>query len=466
MGLSGSSLSNSFAEMDLSDALAESKVGNELSKIAHSLLIGAYEKRRDFATIGFLACSGMAAYMMGQMVHPHTYSKVQLQTLPNEGQEVSFGVAAEQNLVFTPDQAASKKPEKPQPDVARYKRVKMTTRLLDYAFLTTTFYFYNKHVSGEQFSPSRAAAVIPIHTTGLYCLEVVKAYLFSDVVAEAKVNHMKRAGRELIDLFSFAGIKKIGGFLGKLLCGEGVWRDFKDKNEARFGVLYHFFYFFKIGWVNVPAASYLQTALGLYTCAPLQHVVRVFGVGQWWECRLTVLGMVYLEYLLMSFIKDALSMNILHQMMHKQWYPMHSVHHMPMKELSIINHLYFDMPDVVIENVIAPVVLLGVKLLANPSSMPTLHYLSYILLNTTDSNLHSICPYTIGFYNPVLDATFNCNVSHHLHHALNTGYYTVWPWHQLKGVSHYSARKAANVDSSPELDMEAYNITFGTNFPA
>ena len=138
MGLSGSSLSNSFAEMDLSDALAESKVGNELSKIAHSLLIGAYEKRRDFATIGFLACSGMAAYMMGQMVHPHTYSKVQLQTLPNEGQEVSFGVAAEQNLVFTPDQAASKKTRE---TTARCGQIQ--TRENDHTFVGLCFFDYH-----------------------------------------------------------------------------------------------------------------------------------------------------------------------------------------------------------------------------------------------------------------------------------------------------------------------------------
>ena len=64
----------------------------------------------------------------------------------------------------------------------------------------------------------------------------------------------------------------------------------------------------------------------------------------------------------MSFVKDAISMNVLHQMMHRQWCHMHKVHHMPMKELSVVNLWFFDLPDLVIENIVAPLILVILKL--------------------------------------------------------------------------------------------------------
>lgn len=176
---------------------------------------------------------------------------------------------------------------------------------------------------------------------------------------------------------------------------------------------------------------------------------------------------VYLEYLFMSFIKDALSMNVFHQIMHKQWYGLHMAHHMPMKELSGINLWFFDLADIVVENIMAPTILLMMKLIAwetGAGVFPQLHYMSFILLAITDVNIHSICPYTIGFYNPILDSILKPNISHNLHHALNVGHYTVWPWHQLKGVSSYDSRVRENVDGNIQLDMQAYDKVFKTNF--
>lgn len=173
-----------------------------------------------------------------------------------------------------------------------------------------------------------------------------------------------------------------------------------------------------------------------------------------------------MEYLFMSFIKDAISMNVLHQIMHSTWYGLHSTHHLPMKELSCINVFFFDMPDIVVENLIAPTILLLMKLVSWEATgmLPQLHFMSFILLAVTDTNVHSICPYTIGFYNPILDALMMPNISHHLHHGLNKGHYTVWPWHQIKGVLNYDAKRRENKDGSQQLDMEAYDEVFKTNF--
>jgi len=38
----------------------------------------------------------------------------------------------------------------------------------------------------------------------------------------------------------------------------------------------------------------------------------------------------WIQFIIMSFIKDAISMNIIHEMMHRRWYELHSVHHLPM----------------------------------------------------------------------------------------------------------------------------------------
>merc|ERR1712079_293054 len=139
---------------------------------------------------------------------------------------------------------------------------------------------------------------------------------------------------------------------------------------------------------------------------------------------------------------------------------------MPMKELSLANAFYFDLVDLFIENGCAPLIYLGIKFLSNPGGgLPTLHYLSFILLGTMDLNIHSICPYTNCFYNPLLDACLRCNISHHLHHAVNIGHYTVWPWHQLKGVTSYDVKQKENVDGSIARDTETYNAVFETHFP-
>jgi len=185
-----------------------------------------------------------------------------------------------------------------------------------------------------------------------------------------------------------------------------VTREFSDKAEARQGVLYHIFYFVKIHLLIFPAAAYLETAFGLFTFEPLGTPV-IF---------------------------------------------------------TIVNVFYFDILDIIVENMIAPVVLLGVKTTFCGAS-PSLHFLSFILLGVTEMQCHAVCPYSVGFFNPVLDYLMNPNISHQLHHALNMGYYTVWPWHQLKGIYHYDFAEKSNVDGSVERDFATYNKVLGTCFP-
>jgi hypothetical protein len=303
--------------------------------------------------------------------------------------------------------------------------------------------------------------------TGVTLQDFLKAFLFSDVVAKAKLDHLKSLWSQLLGLFSAEGAQKIKDFAARLAAGEGIIHDFKDKSAHRHGVLYHIFYFLKTAMFQIPAAVALQTAIGMFQFTPLMDTVATVGKGQWWQFNIPCLAYVYFEYHAMSFLKDAVSMNLFHEIMHRQYYDLHKTHHLPMKELSIINVFYFDLPDLVIENIVSPALLMALKKGLSPgSSAPvSIHVLSSLLLTMTDANCHSICPYSVGFFNPILDSMMNPNVSHTLHHALNLGHYTFFPWHQLPGIARYDATTKSNLDSTPETDMATYNKVFKTNFP-
>ena len=214
--------------------------------------------------------------------------------------------------------------------------------------------------------------------------------------------------------------------------------------------------------------------------------------------NLSVIHFSYVIYLFMSFIKDTICMNILHQMMHRHWYDKHYVHHLPMKvryvvssiyictwstqlnqicltfyfvlalppqEVSNINYTFFDIEDMMLENSVAPALILLLKFCMDPTKTPIIDMFSYILLLHNDANSHSICPYTVGFFFPPLDAILSPTVSHTLHHALNMGHYTIWPLHQLKGIYQYDNRSKSNVDGSLAKDWATYNRVFKTDFP-
>lgn len=205
----------------------------------------------------------------------------------------------------------------------------------------------------------------------------------------------------------------------------------------------------------------------------------------------------YYIFIAMSFIKDSICMNILHQIMHRHWYQKHYVHHLPMKvrvlyvliffesavkesvhlitltknsknspqETSNVTFTFFDCEDLVLENLIAPALLFLLMFFMDPTKPPTIDMFAYVMLHVLDANSHSLCPYTVGFYFPPLDSMLSPTVSHNLHHALNMGHYTVWPLHQLKGIFMYDNRDKVHFDGSLAQDWATYNRVFNTNFP-
>lgn len=136
-------------------------------------------------------------------------------------------------------------------------------------------------------------------------------------------------------------------------------------------------------------------------------------------------------------------------------------HHLPMKELSVINAFYFDVLDLILEDGIGPMIVCLMKgLFGAPMSV---HYMAYYFCVLCDQTVHSLDPYTCSFWNPLLDNLMRPCMSHNLHHALNRGHYTIWPLHHFVGV--------AGVKLDPksvegfEEDVKEYNKTFDTAFP-
>merc|ERR1712238_210613 len=95
-------------------------------------------------------------------------------------------------------------------------------------------------------------------------------------------------------------------------------------------------------------------------------------------------------------------MNILHQLFHTIWWSHHETHHLPEKELSVFNAFYFDVPDLIGENLIGPLLFCLIKVLFGGSSC-SIHYASFFLSVVCDQIVHSLNPYTITFWNPLLD---------------------------------------------------------------
>lgn len=169
------------------------------------------------------------------------------------------------------------------------------------------------------------------------------------------------------------------------------------------------------------------------------------------------LGIIWIEFLAMTLLKDVTSMKYLHDWMHRKAYWLHKTHHVAKTNCQTWHAWQFDLVDVVLENTIGPVLLLGIKWAAGspvgPWGLPSVHLGSFYLSLMSDLNLHSMNPYTVIFFNPLLDLLLKPNVTHNLHHAINVGYMTTVPY------DHLLSRAAR------QRDMDKYNKVCKTHYP-
>lgn len=347
----------------------------------------------------------------------------------------------------------------------RYRALRRTCMIMDYGTTAFSIALSERYNSGENFHVRKSIMFMYLILFLRYTCEFLKAAWFADILPAAKVEQLASLRRQAIDLCSADGVRTIGQFLKRVLSGEGVWKEFRDRNEERRSVLHTIFYVVKIVGIFIPCVKCFQFNTGKLHLSPVTELVPLSD-----SIAVPRLVLVYLEFLAMSVIKDVLSMGILHRLMHhpRVYKHVHKTHHLPMKECSLVHAFYFDIPDLIIENSIAPSIMAACfRLVGLPARS---HSVANLFLGTMDFQIHSVAPYTVCFHNPLLDRLLNCNISHQLHHALSTDHFTVWPWHQL-GFSFGSdgaddsktTKKAAR--RSVDTDMAHYNAVFATQFP-
>lgn len=149
----------------------------------------------------------------------------------------------------------------------------------------------------------------------------------------------------------------------------------------------------------------------------------------------------------MNVIKDIISMNWLHRLMHQKYYWLHKTHHKTLKDIQVINAFYFDLIDLVIEDVIGMGFCLTFNYLVFGRFQ--MHLASYLLLLIGETNIHSCNPYSIIYFFPPADYLFKSAIFHNLHHALNKDYYTAVAWTHV-------------LPSEKQKDVEKYNQVFQT----
>ena len=135
-----------------------------------------------------------------------------------------FGAAADQNVVYTPEEASGndKSDELATASDTRYAIVKYMSNALDYALIFAVFSYCNEHYTGDNFDYVAAGKIYLILYASLVMVDVFKGIIFVDVVPKAKTDHLRYLAKELVKLFSPNGIVEIAKFLMKLAKGKLV----------------------------------------------------------------------------------------------------------------------------------------------------------------------------------------------------------------------------------------------------
>ncbi len=162
---------------------------------------------------------------------------------------------------------------------------------------------------------------------------------------------------------------------------------------------------------------------------------------------------VFLPFYSLLVLRDISYLGIIHNMMHSNKFPMlyklHKKHHEITKNAESLDAYHITMFDLLIENSGAPLLLfllqyqLGIK--------PGISWTSLTVFFRHDFGLHSVNPYSVMYFNPILDFMFKPNICHQLHHALNRDYTLFVPYGHI-------------LPSRRKRDEKKYNEVFKTTF--
>lgn len=166
---------------------------------------------------------------------------------------------------------------------------------------------------------------------------------------------------------------------------------------------------------------------------------------------------VYVVFIAVQILKDISCMWKLHEWMHtsSKWMKYHEEHHNVGRNAQCLMAFHIDILDLFIENTLGPTIYLAFLWLIGQE--PKIHVIAVLMASIMDVLVHSINPYSITFWNPILDSIFKCNVAHQVHHSTLTANYTFIPYHHLFGGF---AR-----DAQIYNDVMKTNFDFGVSMP-
>jgi len=182
------------------------------------------------------------------------------------------------------------------------------------------------------------------------------------------------------------------------------------------------------------------TAAGFFHLDPINHGNSAFSI--------------FLQGYAIAMLKDNTGMRFLHPLMHDplnhgKWWKIHAEHHSVHKDLRVITTFHGDWSDLILETVGGPVLYLA--FLGLTGQKMSMHLFAWFGVVWMDINSHSINPYTVLFWNPMLDYVFKANITHNLHHAFNNDpEYTMF-----LPLRHVSTKRR-------QADLERYNQLMDT----
>lgn len=163
-----------------------------------------------------------------------------------------------------------------------------------------------------------------------------------------------------------------------------------------------------------------------------------------------VLFRIYFETVA-SFAVTEILMHFSHRWMHEKAYFLHKKHHTGKACVMAFHASDFDLIDLIIEFGAGIPTLIVIKQLLGLG--PQIHFLTFNFQVMVSYQLHSGNPYTVYFFNPVLDHFARTALGHNLHHAIQKGHYLGVPW------SHFMCA------NNRQNDIRLYNKHLKTRFP-
>lgn len=158
---------------------------------------------------------------------------------------------------------------------------------------------------------------------------------------------------------------------------------------------------------------------------------------------------IFLMFYILQLSKDFFSLYFLHKWMHDEWYSLHKGHHEVRGNSNSLLAFHIDPIDLFFENICSPIFLfLGQYLLGYEVKV---HVAAVVVVALMDANIHSVNPYSVTLWNPLLDYLFRCNIAHNIHHMYNKENYMFIPYHHV-----FPALR--------KRDCDRYNQFLGTGF--